>query len=300
MARSSWLFILAAIFTLNVAQAETIYTTVFNVFESKKTQRLLVLSGMDGRVYKMSNGEENQKKIKSLVGKVVRLDYRTSGQEAIITNVREAGRNEVDQRTLDLNHFRYNELRTFAPTDLQSYATVEKIFNNMLNDGDKTFSQCFKRAHMWSYDMWSKLGVYSEKIFIFYTKRFSILEEFDWWFHVAPMVTANGQEYVLDGTFFDKPQSIEDWKNAFLGTNKISCAFMNNIQEYESNQWSRLCYLMRTPMYHFSPLDIKHRDHQGIERNHWVLEELQDARKAFRNWSDVYEALDTGKFVRKF
>ncbi len=52
---------------------------------------------------------------------------------------------------------------------------------------------------------------------------------------------------------------------------------------------------MYTPMYYFSPLDIQARDINGVERNNWVLEELQDARRAFKNYETIYEGLDTGK-----
>lgn len=301
MAIKSWL-ILALSFVLfqSLAQADTVYTTVFNVLESQKTERILILSGVDGRVYKTFKNEEQLKRMKSLIGRVVRLDYTSNGKEAVMTNIQLANPAEVDAATMDLNHFRYNQLRQFAPTDLQSVEKATKVFNEMLNDGDKGRSQCFKRAHMWSFDMWSKSGIFSEKIFIFYTKRFAILEDFEWWFHVAPMVTAGGEEYVMDGTFMTKPITVKEWKDYFIKSDKITCPIIDKYQDFENNQWNRLCYLMKVPMYYFSPLDIQGRDKEGIERNHWVLEELQDARKAFKNWEESYEGLDTGKTGRKY
>ena len=291
-----WLTFVASIIVFQAtAKAETIYTTVFNVFESTKTEKILILSGVDGRIYKTFKNEANLKRMKSLVGRVVRLDYYMTGQEAVIANINVAAPNEVDARTLDLNHFRYNQLRVIAPTELQSKEEAESVFKNMLNDGDKRRSECFKRAHIWSYDMWSKSGITSEKIFIFWTKRFSILEEHDWWFHVAPMVTANGEELVMDGTFFTKPVSVKEWTNYFMKTDKITCPIANSYQDYENNQFKRLCYIFKTPMHYFRPFDIEDRDKKGIERNHWVLEELQDARRSFKNWETLYEGLDNGK-----
>lgn len=280
--------------------AETIFTTVFNVFESIKTERLLVLSGVDGRVYKTFKTEANVERMKSLVGKVVRLDYSLQGREAIITNIQVALPGEVDEKTLDLNHFRYNQLREFAPTELQSLDRAKDIFNNMLNDGDKGRSQCFKRAHMWAFDMWSKLNINSEKIFIFYTKRYAALEDFEWWFHVAPVVNVAGEDYVMDGTFMEKPITIKEWLTYFIRTDKITCPLIDKYQDFEDHQWQRLCYHIKVPMYYFRPLDIENRDKSGTQRNHWVLEELQDARKAFRNWEENYEGLDTGKSTKKF
>lgn len=284
----------------NSVKAESLYTTVFNVFESEKTQRLLVLSGADGRIYKSPKSEANLLKMKSLIGEVVKLDYSIAGSEAVITKIEKARSNEVSPETMDLNHFRYNQLRTFAPTDLQTFENAVTIFDGLLNDGDKGRSECFKRAHMWAFDMWSKLNITSEKIFIFYTKRYSILEDFDWWFHVAPMVTVAGVEYVMDGTFMKKPITVQDWKNYFIKSDQITCPQIDSIQEYDKNQWTKLCHIMKVPMYYLSPLNIRERDEKGVARNNWILEELQDARRAFRNWSETYEGLDTGKPTIKY
>ncbi|MFP5385289.1 MAG: protein-glutamine glutaminase family protein [Bacteriovoracia bacterium] len=299
MTNKSWLILVVSVlFFMNVARAESIFTTVFNVIESQKTERLLVLSAADGKIYKTFKSEENEKKLKALIGRVVKIDFTTNGTESILHNIQIANPREVDENTMDLNHFRYHQLRAFAPTDLQTFDQANHVFKNMLNDGDKGRSQCFKRAHMWVYDMWSKEGIFSEKIFIFYTKRYAILEDFDWWFHVAPMVTAGGTEYVMDGTFMTKPITVKAWKDHFIKSEKITCPVIEKYQDFEDNQWNRLCYLMKVPMYYFRPLDIENRDKKGIERNHWVLEELQDARRAFKNWEEVYEGLDTGKPTR--
>lgn len=297
----SWIrFFTFIILFINVASAESLYTTVFNVLESQKTERLLILSAADGRIYKTSKSESNLKRFQSLIGKVVRLEYFIEGKEAIIANVELADPNEIDQTVMDLNHFQYNELREFAPTDVKTIDQATDIFNNMLNDGDKNRSQCFKRAHIWAYDMWSKLGVNSEKIFIFYTKRYAILEDFEWWFHVAPMIKVSGQDYVLDGTFMEKPILLKNWVKHFMNNNNVTCPTITKYQQFEDNQWTRLCYLMRVPMYFFNPLSIENRDKFGTKRNHWILEELQDARKAFSNWREEYEGLDTGKRIRKY
>ncbi len=298
--RSCIILLVCLIFVLNLAQAESIHTTVFNVFESQKTERILILSGADGRIYKTFKNEENLRRMKSYIGKVVRLEFSTNGKEAVLTNIQLADPNEIDIKTMDLNHFRFNELRQFAPTDLQSLEDANNIFKTMLNDGDKRFSECFKRAHMWAYDMWSKLGIRSEKIFIFYTKRYAILEEFEWWFHVAPMVSVAGEDYVLDGTFMSKPVPLKEWKDYFIKSSNITCPMIDRYQEFEEHQWSRLCYLMKVPMYFLSPLNIQNRDKRGIDRNHWILEELQDARRSFKKWDEIYEGLDTGNRVRKF
>lgn len=293
MAIKSWLILLGSFLVLqSQAKAEALVTTVFNVYESAATETILVLSGIDGRIYRSPKNEKNLKALKALKDQVVEIDFTVLNGKNMINSINPT---TADTRTMDLNFFQYNQLREFAPTDLQTFDKANHVFKNMINDGDKKRSQCFKRAHMWSYDMWSNLGINSQKIFIFFTRRFIELDKTDWWFHVAPMVTAGGEDYVMDGTFMQKPTPIKQWNSYFMMSEKISCPQIEKYQEYSEHQWSRLCYYMKVPMHYFTPADIEKRDLKGVERNHWVLEELQDARRAFKNYDQVYQGLDTGK-----
>lgn len=301
MSIKQWLLVLGMLFSLT-SQAGEIFTTVFNVLDVKDPEKkvLLVLSGADGRVYRAVKTEETLKSLKALTGQVVKLTFSTNGTQNFITDIRAVGRGEIDETVYDLNHFQYNELRKFAPTDLQSLEQATTVFNDLLNDGDKGRSQCFKRAHMWAFDMWSKMGINSQKIFMFYTARYQVVDEFEWWFHVAPLVTVSGVDYVLDGTFMQKPVTVKEWTNYFMQTEKINCPAITNYKQYEENQWTKLCYTMKAPMYYFRPLDLENRDKHGEKRNHWVLPELQDARRAFKGWEETYEGLDTGKSTTKY
>jgi hypothetical protein len=296
MAMKKWVTLIAFfLLTQSFAQANELFTTVFNVIESTKTERLLILSSADGRIYKTQMSEANLKYFKSFVGQIVKITFSEKGQELFINRIERALTTEVDPSVMDLNHFQYNQLRKFTPTDLQSLEVATNIFSTMLNDGDRRRSQCFKRAHIWAFDMWSKMNISSQKVFIFYTQRYIQLEESEWWFHVAPMVVFKGEEYVLDGTFMNKPITVREWQSYFIKSDKITCPVAANYEEYSKNQWSRLCYLMKVPMYFFSPLDIENRDVNKMPRNHWVLEELQDARRAFKGYKETYEGLDNGK-----
>lgn len=301
MSMKQWLLVIAMLFTLG-AQAEEIYTTVFNAIDVNEPEKkvVLVLSGADGRVYRATRTEDSVKSLKALIGQVVKLTYSTDGAKSYVTDIRPVFRGEIDETTYDLNHFQFNQLRTFAPTNLRSLEDATKVFNDLLNDGDKNRSQCFKRAHMWAYDMWSKMGINSQKVFMFYTDRMQAIDEFDWWFHVAPVVTAGGVDYVLDGTFMTKPVTLKEWTDYFMRTNKINCPAITKYQEFEDHQWTKLCYTMKAPMYYFRPLDLELRDKQGTAKTFWVLPEIQDARRAFKGWEDTYEGLDTGKKTIKY
>jgi hypothetical protein len=143
--------------------------------------------------------------------------------------------------------------------------------------------------------MWTKYGIESQKVFIFYTKRYFVVEDFKWWFHVAPMIIADSKELVMDKTFMEKPTELHDWIAYFMKTDKITCPVVDVYQDYEKSHWNKLCVIMKVPMYMYDPNDVERRDKEGQHKNQWVLEELQRARKAFKNGDKVYEGLDTGK-----
>lgn len=267
--------------------ADTI-TNVVTVVDSLKTKRLLVLSSVDGRVYKTESTKEMKTYLETLRGRTVNINYSEVNGEAIINSI-----TPDDARGEDVDFFTRNERRDLAPTDVGGMEQVQRLFG-LQNDGDKSRSQCFKRAHMWAYDMWVREGIIGQKIFIFYSKRYIQLEEFDWWFHVAPVVTSGGVEYVMDKTFLDKPVTIPEWKQKFMKAS-VTCDMIETYGQYESRPWNRLCFLMKTPMWYFRPADIRARDYDGIEKNNWAIMELQDARRAFKDAEEKYEALDTGK-----
>lgn len=88
---------------------------------------------------------------------------------------------------------------------------------------------CFKRANIWSYTLNKHYSVESKKVFMHYTNKFNY--EIDdmgrsgagaffgrmfssnkgWDFHVAPAVTVDGVDYVLDPHLRKKAETTEEW-----------------------------------------------------------------------------------------
>lgn len=88
---------------------------------------------------------------------------------------------------------------------------------------------CFKRAMIWSYTLNKHYNVDSKKVFMHYTNKFN--KEIDdmgrsgagarlgrvfsrnkgWDFHVAPAVTVDGVDYVLDPHLRKNPETTEQW-----------------------------------------------------------------------------------------
>jgi hypothetical protein len=106
-----------------------------------------------------------------------------------------------------------------------------KVFWSKLKDLERKMKgkDCFKRANIWSYKLWKEDGVKSKKIFMHYTNKFN--RELDnlgrtgfssrfsglfssniaWDFHVAPAVTVDGVDYVLDPYLRKNPQPTIEW-----------------------------------------------------------------------------------------
>lgn len=108
-----------------------------------------------------------------------------------------------------------NELLTYSVTNLQSRNEANEIFNNLYRNR-KDWSQCYDRAHYWSYQLFRNHGIYTSKVFIFFTKKYTREINNRWWFHVAPSFDVQGRQHVLDPEFLSKPVPYEVWKNGAI------------------------------------------------------------------------------------
>ena len=89
---------------------------------------------------------------------------------------------------------------------------------NLLASMDREFvkikgSICSNRAHMWVNDFKRKYDLDTAKIFVFYTTE----EDHEgrlkvWWYHVAPIVNENNQQFILDPAFSaSKALTKDEW-----------------------------------------------------------------------------------------
>ncbi len=91
---------------------------------------------------------------------------------------------------------------------------AEKMFDG-LQEGQDGSHNASTGAYL-ERQLHKDFGVKSEKIFIFYTRKYrSYDRSWKWWFHVAPMVRVKGQEVVLDTEFAKGPLTEYDWEKKF-------------------------------------------------------------------------------------
>lgn len=114
------------------------------------------------------------------------------------------------------------ETSNHSKSDLKQFWKVVKNI-----DSDMKGKDCFKRAMVWSFKLNRDYNVYSKKVFMHYTNKFnheiddmgrsglgSIFSRFGnkgWDFHVAPAVTIDGVDYVLDPHLRKAPETTENW-----------------------------------------------------------------------------------------
>lgn len=76
----------------------------------------------------------------------------------------------------------------YEPTILSGQDEANKIFKK-LNGRYRRRSECYNRAHVWSYESLSRFSLKSMKVFLFFTRKYIREYDFGWWFHVSPSLT---------------------------------------------------------------------------------------------------------------
>jgi hypothetical protein len=172
----------------------------------------------------------------------------------------------------------------YEPTILGSVADARSLFltERELNH----HSQCYERAEVWTREFQQARGVYSMKVFMFFTSRFRnrythnvlfLTRPYKWWFHVAPFVYVGNQEYVLDREFINQAVPMDEWTFQFIGKvehdnedvpnpsrGEAACLDAVSYAQYSQDpNPARYCVLRKVPMYYFQPLDVEALDCQG-------------------------------------
>lgn len=247
---------------------------IIDIFKSSKIDNVeAVLMMSSGEVLYISQG--NPELLKQAIDakkkqQTIEVDKISNDQNSpnLVSAINITSHSEQSTATREKEMFNYNLYRglrfnTMDPiensnmTTLRDYNEAQSIMDNM-NRETRDESQCYNRAHMWTYEALANNNVNLGKVWIFFTRRY--IEEFSykWWFHVAP--TANVSDglgmYILDKGFTSIPYNLENWKNLFM-KNNASCPVIKNYLNYENSQSSEYCYLMTSSQYYWQPYQLK-------------------------------------------
>lgn len=169
-------------------------------------------------------------------------------------------------------------LMSYVPTTIASMAVAKSLFREARYNPKE--SQCFNRAMVWSYEWWRKHSLRSNKILIYFTRTYIRRYNFEWWFHIAPLVHVmdNGKvvERVMDVKYSSGPIELVKWANIFLHKDP-PCPIITKYSEYADYPYTGECFLQRTHMYTYQPADLQMYEAWGYSKENFNMDEVRGA-----------------------
>lgn len=172
---------------------------------------------------------------------------------------------------------------TFEPSILKDLEAARSFFYSARTD-HKGESQCYNRAHVWAYEWRIKRNLYSNKVWLFFTRKFIRKYKFDWWFHVAPMVhvviAGKVRQRVMDVKYARGPLKLKQWTDLFL-RDDADCPVVEKYSDHADYPESGSCFVMKSSMYYYQPVDLEMEETLGQKRSMWsetdVLQAFDEA-----------------------
>lgn len=160
-------------------------------------------------------------------------------------------------------------------TKLSSYEAAQSLMEEFNGNTDED-SQCYNRAHMWTYESLVNSNITLGKVWLFFTQKYIREYKYKWWFHISPVAKVDDENgiYALDRGFTKIPYNMENWKNMFM-KNKATCPVIKDYTDYEDHQNSEYCYLMYSSQYYWQPWQLESLTKEGTHRFGYKMGELK-------------------------
>jgi hypothetical protein len=182
---------------------------------------------------------------------------------------------EVAQPTDEIDP---GDMISYTPS-VVSLATATNVFQKMRRDYQYQ-SQCYNRAHIWTYEEYRRSALKSNKLFLFFTSRYIRKYNYKWWFHVTPMLYVGGTSQsnwmTLDRRYTGGPLTTRTWTNVFM-YNDAFCPVVYKYSSYRNHQSEQYCYLIPTSMYFWQPLDIERQERTGYVKTQYFTSQTDYA-----------------------
>lgn len=211
------------------------------------------------------------------IGQTYKFSYKTDRITTLVSPINHQPHlSDTSQKLMN-----YPDIfQTYFPTIIPSQQRATELFNQLEHKNNN--SECFNRAHVWSYSWRIQNQVYSSKAWIFFTRKYIRKHDFQWWFHVAPLMhIASGDsviEKIADKKYSKKILSMKEWTDIFM-KNDVECPLIDLYSEYANYPETGWCYTMKTNMYYYQPIDIETYERDGVERTKWNQLEIMIAYK---------------------
>ncbi len=187
----------------------------------------------------------------------------------------------VSNQALPTPYSETASIKGYQPSLLMSEGDAKTLYDLMPTSVFTKHSGCYQRAEHWTHLMSTQFEIKSMKVFLFFTDRYRREFDYKWAFHVAPLIPVRMndgsiQEMVFDPIFVSppswaassdlkkydqKPVSIDRWTQYFIFPDS-KCPVVETYEDYLNNQELSYCFVMKTPMYLYSPIDFA-RDESG-------------------------------------
>lgn len=267
-----WLFtvILSSLVSLSVQASIQVRAQIHAIDEGKAGEDTLLLL-TTGHVVRLGNNKSDipflqMKNAKSWL----RFGLNKKHELESVTRI-EPPQDAVKSYTFDseeMYHPTVLESMDVAQTHFQTGRFVEKE------------SQCYNRAHIWSYEWYLKNHIQSNKTWLFFTRKYIRKFKFEWWFHVSPSmhVKDNGtvREKIMDVKYARGPIDLKRWTDIFM-RNNANCPVVKTYSDYANYPETGWCYVMRTSMFYYQPFDIEMKETWGAIKGNWYDSEVKAA-----------------------
>ena len=166
----------------------------------------------------------------------------------------------------------------YEPTVIENMDLARKYFQEARYKEKE--SQCYNRAQIWTYEWFAKNLIYSNKTWLFFTRKYIRKYKFDWWFHVSPSVKVieDGvlREKIMDAKYARGPLDLKNWTDIFL-KNNANCPLVGTYSDYANYPETGWCFTMRSSMFYYQPFDLEMKETWGSLKSNWIPEEIKQA-----------------------
>lgn len=173
----------------------------------------------------------------------------------------------------------FTDDQLYQPSILKNLDAARSFFYDARTQA-KEESQCFNRAHVWTYEWRTKRNLYASKVWLFFTRKFIRKHKFEWWFHVAPSVHVvhDGQvrERVMDIKYARGPLKLKQWTDIFMRDN-ADCPVVQKYSDQADHPESGSCFVMKSSMYYYQPVDLEQLELTGLPKTRWIEPEVKHA-----------------------
>ncbi len=282
---------------LSLTIVTTLKAEIITIHHLDSIDKRLLLFSHSGEVFDIYDNQtklqaksafKQSRKIEILIEKNERISKAPDLRNTIIEiKQREKLHGRVQTiQTKDNSTYNPNELLNSYITNLKTSDETRKFFYSM----DKNLrgrSQCYNRAHVWSWELNKKFynnkEIQTGKMWIFFTTKYIKEYNYKWWFHVAPYINEKGSPIVLDRTFMREPADLKTWTDKFIKS-QAPCIEVNRYSDYRDHQKIEDCYIIKTSLFYWQPFQIQNLEAKNEQRKSWQEHELKKAYRNTKGW----------------